>query len=224
MSCDHELIAAHVCDYIDNTISIELRARCELVLQNCAQCREIVAHALAFQNMAQNWQEQPVPDWQRARFASPVPKSSANWLNWSAIATSCLALLLVVLQVQISTVNGLSISFGRGQQEARLQQLVAEQLATYKAEQDQFLEDEFTEFAGQQETKTLLNLAQAMDRNRAERRQELSFIMTDFETRRLTQQQAIAEQLNELASNQNEDNQSLNALVRLVTTSRVNNL
>ncbi len=224
MSCDHELIAAHVCDYIDNTASPELRARCELVLHNCAQCRDTVARALAFQGMAQNWQDQPVPDWQRARFAVPVPKPSANWLNWSALATSCLALLLVVLQVQISTVNGLSISFGHGQQEARLQQLLADQLAAYKVEQDQFLEDEFVEFAEQQETSNLLNLAQAMDQNRAERRQELSFIMSDFETRRLTEQQAVAEQLNELASNQIEDNQNLNTLMRLVATSRVNDL
>jgi len=224
MSCDHELIAAYACDYIDNTASPELRARCELVLSNCAQCRETVARALAFQRMAQDWQEQPVPDWQRARFAVPVPKPAVNWLNWSALATSCLALLLIVFQAQISTANGLSISFGRGQQEARLQQLVAAQLAAYKAEQDQLLEDEFAEFAERQETNNLLNLARAMDQNRAERRQELSFIMSDFETRRLTEQQAVAERINELASNQSEDNQNLNALMRLVSTSRANNL
>lgn len=224
MSCDHELMAAHVCDYIDNTASPELLARCESALRACAQCRETVARALTFQRMAQNWQQQPVPEWQRARFAVPVPRPAANWWNWSALAASCLALLLVVLQVQISTVNGLSISFGRAQQEARVQQLVAEQLAAYKLEQNQLLEDEFTEFAEQQETSNLLNLAQAMDQNRAERRQELSFIMSDFETRRLTEQQTIAERLNELASNQSEDNQNLNALMRLVSTSRVNDL
>ena len=125
MSCDHELIAAHVCDYIDNTANPELRARCELALQNCAQCRATVQQALAFQNMANNWREQPVPDWQRARFAVPVPKPAANWLSWSALVTSCLALCLVVLQVDISTANGLTISFGHAQQEARFQQMLA---------------------------------------------------------------------------------------------------
>ena len=202
MSCDHELIATHVCDYIDNTANPELRARCELALQNCAQCRVLMERALEFQNMAHNWQQQPVPDWQRARFAVPVPKPAVNWLSWAALATSCLALCMVVLQVEVSTANGLTISFGSGQQEARLQQLITGQLATYKIAQDQFLQEELDDFAQQQEATTALNLAQAMDVNRAERRQELGFLLSDFETRRLTEQQAVVQQLNELAANQ----------------------
>ena len=224
MSCDHELIAAYVCDYIDNTANPELRARCELVLQNCAQCRATVERALAFQNMAHNWQQQPVPDWQRARFAVPVPKPGSNWLNWSALATSCLALCLVVLQVEITTANGLTISFGNGQREARLQQLVSEQLASYKTQQDQLLQEELAEFAEEQETSTLLTLAQAMDQNREERRQELSFVLADFETRRLTEQRAVADQLNELARNQSEDNQNLNLLMRFAAIPRIDDL
>jgi hypothetical protein len=220
MSCDHELIAAHVCDYIDNTANAELRARCELVLQNCAQCRAIVERALAFQNMANNWQEQSVPDWQRARFAVPVPKPASNWLSWSALATSCFALCLVVLQVDISTANGLTISFGHAQQEARFQQMLATELASYKTAQDELLQEQFAAFAEQQETSTLLNLAQAMDQNRAERRQELGFVLSDFESRRLTEQQAVVRQLNELAENQSEDNQNLNVLMRFVSTAR----
>lgn len=224
MSCDHELLAAHVCDYIDNTASPGLRARIEQVLQTCAHCRATVERATAFQGMAHDWQEQSVPDWQRARFAVPVPKPATRWLSWSALATSCLAICLVVLQVDVSTANGLTISFGDNQREARFQQMLAAELASYKAAQDDLLQEQFDSFTRQQEIRAQLTLAQAMDQNRAERRQELGFVLADFENRRLLEQQAVARQLNEIAANQSEDNQNLNVLMRVVASARVNDL
>ncbi len=222
MSCDHQLIAAHVCDYIENIASADLRARCESVLQDCAHCRATVERAFAFQAMAQDWQQQPVPAWQRARFAVPVPRPASGWLNWSALATSCLAICLVILQVDISTVNGLTISFGDSQREARFQQMLVKELASYKAAQDSLLQEHLATFAEQQDTRAQLALAQAMDENRAERRQELGFVLSDYENRRLTEQHAVAAQLNELAENQSEDNQNLNVLMRVVA--RTNDL
>lgn len=218
MSCDHQLMATHVTALLDGTLPPVLRERCETALQQCVHCREVFAQAQQYRDMAAQWQAEEVPYWNRARhLVQPRSRNSGNrWLSWTALATSITAVFLVIGKTEISTQNGLVISFGGGLGEARVQQLVATELAASTAAQTALLDTRLDEFAEQQLTASRLLYAQWQDSNRAERRQELGLLLTNWQNQRYQDQQAVASQLNELTADQIENNQYLNALMRTV--------
>jgi hypothetical protein len=221
MSCEHQVIADHVCDYIEGTLSPVLRARCDEAVQHCAHCRDIHAQALEFYQLAGKWQQQSVPEWNRARSAvSPARPSAAAWHNWAALAASMAAVFLVLLRVEVSTANGLWISFGGSQTEARVQQLVAAELERHTASQQTLLDARLDDFALDQLNANELLLARWDEANRAERRQELGLLMTGWQSQRFEDHQEFNSQLTRLANDQIENNQYLNVLLQNVNDSR----
>ena len=215
MSCDHQTLAEHVCDYIDGKVPPVVRTRCDEALQHCAHCREIHAQALEFHALAGSWRDQPVPDWSRARFAvAPARPAQASWLAWGALAASVMAIFLVLLRVEVSTTNGLLISFGGTQTEARVQELVAAELARHTAEQDVLLAVRLDDFTADQLTANQLLFARWQDTVRAERRQELGLLVAAWQSQRIEDRQEFNSQLTSLASDQIESNQYLNALLQ----------
>lgn len=215
MSCDHQTLAEHVCDYIEGKVAPVLRARCDDAVQHCAHCRDIHAQALEFYQLAGQWQEQPVPDWNRARFAiAPTRQPRGSWPAWTALAASVAAIALVLLRVEVSTTNGLLISFGGSQTEARVQALVAAELQRHTLAQDLLLEARLDDFAADQLSANQLLLARWQETARAERRQELGLLMTSWQSQRFEDRQEFNSQLTALASDQIESNQYLNALLQ----------
>jgi hypothetical protein len=221
MSCEHQVIADHVCDYIEGTLSPVLRARCDEAVQQCAHCRDIHAQALEFYQLAGKWQQQGVPEWNRARSAaSPARPAAASWHNWAALAASMAAVFLVLLRVEVSTTNGLWISFGGSQTEARVQQLVAAELERHSVAQRSLLDARLDDFAADQLTANELLLTRWEEGNRAERRQELTLLMAGWQSQRFEDQQEFNSQLTRLANDQIENNQYLNVLLQNVNDSR----
>jgi hypothetical protein len=215
MSCDHQVLADHVCDYIEGKVSPVLRARCDEAVQQCAHCRAIHAQALEFYQLAAEWREQAAPDWNRARFAvAPARQPQGPRLSWMALAASVTAIVLVLLRVEISTADGLLISFGGSQTDARVQALVAAELDRHVAAQDLLLEARFNEFASDQLSANQLLLARWQETSRAERRQELGFLMSSWQSQRFEDQQQFNNQLTSLTNDQIENNQYLNALLQ----------
>jgi hypothetical protein len=217
MSCDHQLIATHVIDLLEDRLPPVLKARCEKAMAECEHCRGVYAQAQVYAQMAGEWEEQEVPEWNRARHvALPVRRYHNSWLSWGALAASIAAIMLVVLRVEVSTANGLMISFGGRQTDAIVQQQVAEALARYAAEQQTLLDTRFTEFTRQQATSTELLFSRWQDANRVERRQELNYLLTGWQNQRVQDQRAVSAQLSELANDQIENNQYLNVLMQTV--------
>ncbi len=223
MSCDHQILADHVCDYIEGKVSPVLRARCDEAVQSCAHCRDIHAQAREFYQLSGQWQEQAVPEWNRARFAvSPQRQPSNTWLGWSALAASLTAVFLVLLRIEVSTTDGLLISFGGSQTEARVQQLVAAELENHATAQELLLDTRFAEFASDQLNANQLLLARWQEATRVERRQELSLLMAGWQSQRFEDQQQFNSQLTQLNNDQLENNQYLNALLQNAAQSRRN--
>lgn len=223
MPCDHQLLADLVCDYIEGKLPQVLRARCDDALQHCTHCRDIHAQALEFYSLAGQWQEQGVPDWNRARFAvAPARNAQAHWPTWSALAASLFAVVLVLLRVEVSTDNGLWISFGGTQTDARVQALVAAELDRHTAAQELLLEARLDDFAADQLTASQLLFARWQESARAERRQELGLLMASWQSQRFEDQQEFNNQLASLANDQIESNQYLNALLRSAALPRRN--
>jgi hypothetical protein len=225
MSCEHQLIAEHVSDYVEGKLPPVLRARCDEAVQQCAHCRDIHAQALEFYALAGKWQQQSVPEWNRARSAvSPARPVATSWHAWAALAASMAAVFLVLLRVEVSTANGLLISFGGSQTEARVQQLVAAELARHTAAQETLLEERLDDFATDQLTANELLLARWDEANRTARRQELSLLMAGWQSQRFEDQQEVNSQLTRLTNDQIENNQYLNVLLQNVNSSRRNGL
>lgn len=223
MSCDHQTLADHVCDYIEGKVPPVVRARCDDAVQNCAHCRDVHAQALEFYQLAGKWQDQAVPDWNRARFVVPPTRQPhGSWLGWSALAASVTAICLVLLRVEISTDEGLLISFGGTQTEARVQALVAAELARHDTEHELLLDARFDEFSADQLVANQLLLARWQEATRAERRQELGLLMASWQSQRFEDQQEVINQLTTLANDQIESNQYINVLLRNADLNRRN--
>lgn len=217
MPCDHQLIEQHVVALLENTLPPALAARCESVLAECAHCRETHAQALALQQMARDWQEEPAPAWNRLRhLARPVQRAQPAWLAWTALAASLFTVMLVVSRAEVSLQDGLLIRFNTAAtaNEAPLQTL----LDRYQAEQQAALDERFDSFAAQQRDATELLLARWQEINRAERRQEMDYLLTGWQNQRFQDQQNVNTQLSQLANEQIENNQYLNALLQSVAT------
>ena len=223
MSCDHQALADHVCDYIDGKLTPALRARCDEAVQHCVQCREVHAHALEFYRLAGEWQDQAVPDWNRARFAVAPPRQPhGSWPSWLALAASVTAIALVLLQMEISTTNGLLISFGGTQTDARVRALVAAELERHTAAQDLLLEARLVEFMSDHLNANQLLLARWQDATRAERHQELALLLSNWQSQRFEDQQEVNNQLTSLANYQIENYQYVNALLQNAALPRRN--
>ena len=215
MQCDHQILADHVCDYIEGKVPAAVRARCLDAVQHCAHCRDIHAQALEFYQLAGKWQQEAVPDWNRARFAvAPARHAPGSWPAWAALAASVAAIVLVLLRVEVSTTDGLLISFGGAQTQARVQDLLAAELERHSSAQELLFEARLDDFAADQLTANQLLLARWQETTRLERRQELTLLMTAWQSQRFEDQQEFNNQLTTLTNGQIESNQYLNALLQ----------
>lgn len=222
MSCDHQLLTDHLIDYIEERLDQPLRRACEQVLDNCPVCRDAHEQARGFARLATEWDDEPVPAWHRTRFAARPVQRQPDWLQWGALGTSCLSLLLVVFQLEISVEDGLLISFGGSQREAQLQAQFDSRWEVLQADQNVRLETELAAFAAAQGSANRLLLAEWMEQSRNERRQDVEFIMTAWESQRNRDLQRTDEQLGYLVRNQIESDQYLNELAQNIQVTDVN--
>lgn len=223
MSCDHQRLAQYVCEYIEGTLPPALRRRCEADLAACEHCRQVHEHALDFQRLASRWEPVEVPAWNRVKHAVRPKTHPSPWLSWGALAASCLALVLVVLRLEVSLDDGLLISMGGRQAEARVIARLTEELEAWRTASEVALETRLTDFAATQSTANQLALAQWLEESRSERRRDIEFLMAAWQSQRFQDQRQIDERLSYLADNQIESNTYLNELLRTVrSTSRGN--
>ncbi len=221
MLCDHQLVIDHVNDYVENKVSPEIKHQMESVLENCPDCQATYQQCLRMYQMSYEWQSQEVPDWHRTSYAVRPPTKNTSWLNWGAMATSSLAILMVVFQLEINSGDtGLTISFGGNQAESKIAQMVDEQLVKYKENQDVLFEAKLTAALEKQDDRTKLRLASWQEKNRDERQQDIKFVLTGWQSQRYEDQKNVDRQLSYIADNQIENNQVINQLVQSVGDKR----
>lgn len=220
MSCDHQFIQENLNDFLEGKLAPELARQCESILADCPYCADTCARARDLYRMGEQWQDRQVPDWHRTAFAVKPPVRESGWMNWAALAASFAAVLLVVFQLEISTDNGLTISFGGRQAEQRLEQALAAALAEYREEQELLLATRFDAFAEQQDISNRLLLSEWSDNTRQERRDDLNFIMSAWETQRFQDQRQISRRFDTLASSQIESDRFINDLARNVNNTQ----
>lgn len=217
MLCDHQLVVQHINDYVDNKLSQDMRKQVHQAISNCDDCHSTYQQCLEIQQMAHAWQPEPTPEWHRTKFAVRPPVKQNSWLNWGSMATSTLAILMVIFQLEInSTEAGINISFGGNQAESKIENMVATQLAAYKAEQDKIFQVKLDDALEKQDNKTKLRLATWLEKNRDERQQDIKFVMTGWQSQRYQDQLDADKRFAFFADNQIENNQAINQLIQTV--------
>ena len=214
MLCDHQLVSDHLLNYIDNKLSPSVRKQVEQAMSQCDTCQSTYHQAVAMYQASHTWQQQPVPEWHRTEYAVRPRQRSSSWLNWGAMATSTLAILMVLFQVQISSNDsGFNIAFG-GQSSAQVNAMVEKKLEDYKNQQSLLLDARFVAESDKQTTTNKLMVADILEKTRDERRDDLNFLITGIQTQRIEDKTKVDQRLSYLAENQIENNQYINQLIQ----------
>ena len=202
MSC-HES-SKLVPDYFDETLSLQQRKAMETHLQNCADCQEALAEAKSINVHLRQWQDEPVPQWQRIPKQLHVKSEPARprfsfWGQWAPLAGAFMMAVAVMFNVQLQVQdNGFSIAFGGGsgidagviaaqleefENEQRAAQQQTLQLLTAQLEERQagnnarLLETVIEQFGDS----TTRSLEQVMAYFEAQRQQDLQLMQTSYQ-------------------------------------------
>jgi len=223
MHCDHQLVNEHLFDYIEGSLSPAVKKQVDQAIDRCENCRSVYQQAISVQQAAFKWQESEVPAWHRTEFAvRPKPKLQ-NWLSWTSLATSTLAILMVLFQVQfIRNTDGFSVAFGNGDG-TRVDRLVEQKLLNYQQRQVALLDARLIAESEKLATAHKLAMANLLDKTRTERREDMSFLITGIQTQRFEDLQNVDNKLTMLADNQIENNQYLNQIIQSANFSKGEN-
>ncbi|MET1255809.1 zf-HC2 domain-containing protein [Aliikangiella maris] len=214
MLCDHQIVTEHLTDYIDGKLSPEIRQAFERAIEQCESCRKVYQHSLSIHHAATQWQNEPVPDWHRTRYITGNKKTTGQWLNWTALAASAAAILMVVFQVRFTTnEQGFQIAFG-GSNQQQINQIVEQKLTEFKQQQALLLDARLVDQSTKQDMANKLLMSKILEKTRDERRDDLNFLVTGIQTQRYEDKQKYDKQLSYLADNLIENNQYINQIIQ----------
>jgi hypothetical protein len=217
MLCDHQLVIDHINDFIEDKLSAELKQQVSACIEQCEDCQATYRQCLQLYQMSHEWQQQDVPEWHRTRYAVRPPVKQNSWLNWASMATSSLAILMVIFQLEINSgEQGLTISFGGNQTESKIEKLVEQRLASYQQEQEKLFAVKLNTALEHQDNRTKLRLANWIEKNRDERQQDIKFVMTGWQSQRYEDLKTAEQRFAYIADIQIENNQAINQLIQSV--------
>jgi len=220
MRCNHTIVTEHLIDYLDDNLSPSVKKQFESAIDNCDECMQTYHQAIAMQQAAHTWHEQSVPEWHRTEYAVRPRQSNGGWLNWAAMATSTLAILMVVFQVNIeSSDSGFSVAFG-GKSDAQVDALFEERFNKYQQQQSALLDARLASQTEKLNTANKLAMSDLLEKTRDERRDDLSFLVTGIQNQRAQDHNRVSKRLTAIADNQLENNQYLNQLIQSANLSK----
>ncbi|MFY8352130.1 hypothetical protein AAEU29_16435 [Pseudoalteromonas sp. SSM20] len=179
----------------------ELSAEEKSLLEQDSVYAELLANSQQWQTLANEYQETPVPHWQREATwfekPKPTPISSrlAAWFAPAALACSVVMCSLVFLRAEINySDSGFAISFDKS---AEAPAVTFEQLQTLLVEQQK-----------NNAEATYALVKEAIDQGRLERKEDIGALVADLNQIRKQDQALIRLQLNELAQQVEQQPQS----------------
>lgn len=179
----------------------ELSAEEKSLLEQDSVYAELLANSQQWQTLASEYQETPVPHWQREAtwFEKPKPTPISNrlaaWFAPAALACSVVMCSLVFLRAEINySDSGFAISFDKS---AEAPAVTFEQLQTLLVEQQK-----------NNAKATYALVKEAIDQGRLERKEDIGALVADLNQIRKQDQALIRLQLNELAQQVEQQPQS----------------
>ncbi|MCO7226779.1 anti-sigma factor [Pleionea sp. CnH1-48] len=222
MPCNHQQVEAHLCDYLDGALDPALNREIEHCIETCEECREVYESALQVRQWSHQWQPQPVPDWHRTEYAIPKRKTAFEWMPWLSMATSALAILMVVFKVEIvSTQQGVTISFGGQASQVQLAQHIDQKINELAIKQLGYIDNRFEEQQLAQATVTKGMLQELLEHSRQERRQDMQTLMASWLKQRESDNAEMNKRVDYILDNQIENNQYLNRVLQVSNTNHL---
>ena len=217
MSCDHKLVEQYLFDYLDGTLAPTTARAMEQALDHCTSCKELYHSAVQTQQLERDWQQQTVPAWHRTRYAVAQPaRMPMSWGNRLSFAMSCLAICLVIFQVEVTrSGEGFSINFGNHRQQTAIANAVTEQFNKLAAQQADYIDARFEAQNLQRISDNQEMINTLMASNRKERRQDLNMLMASWLQQRDLDQNSLNQRVDNLLDNQIENNRTINHLLKV---------
>ncbi|MDE3274264.1 hypothetical protein [Pseudoalteromonas sp. G4] len=179
----------------------KLSAEEKSLLEQDSVYAELLENSQQWQTLASEYQETPLPHWQREAtwFEKPKPTPFSNriavWFAPAALACSVVMCSLVFLRAEINySDSGFAISFDKS---AEVPAVTFEQLQTLLAEQQK-----------NNAEATYALVKEAIDQGRLERKEDIGALVADLNQIRKQDQALIRLQLNELAQQVEQQPQS----------------
>lgn len=211
MPADHQPIDNHVlfAAWLENTLTEEQREEFE---KRCIDDTEFAARVEAAsqtQMMADMFEPERVPDWNRNATFPVAPSYSNFWQRWlptASMAMSCLTFVLLISNASMKVDdNGFVLSFNRSIDEDKMLATVNQKLDQFANTQRQTL-FEYGQTLQQHQLETGRQLTSyLLDTSREERREDFAELVRFINTQREDDQRFYARQFNQLQASVEEN-------------------
>ncbi len=192
-------------DYDDGRLSPSVREEVESHLNHCDDCAALLQDIWQMSQMTHRWENARVPSWRKQD--TFFESSSWQWPQMLAMAASVLALVLVLMDVHITTTdNGITLARGNG---AAVTQQVEAQLASYADTQADLLNQRLDEYSDQQAANNQLMLTTLLQASRQERRDDMTSLVSYLNTAQAQQHRETQDSLQYLLASQQQDEKDI---------------
>lgn len=216
-NCSHDkdlLLAA-----AEGRLTSAEQAALQPLLAACPECRADYAQLCMLHQAAAAWVDAPVPAWRRESAMPKAERAHLAWPNWLSLGASCAALVLVLLQVDVTrSEQGLRVSFGGAaptgaELERRFKDFELRQAAAVEArlvEQEDLNRDTAREL-----------IKVVATQNQRERREDLETLLTYWKAQRATDKERLERKVDTVESQQQRNARLLAELLRSVGDSPI---
>lgn len=192
-------------DFHEGKLSPEPAAQVDHHLQSCDECSAYLDDIWQMSLVATRWQDQTPPDYGR-QLTADLHKQSWRFPEVFAMAASIFAIVLVLTDARVETSDGVAIRFGGDSY------LTAEHFEEYKTEQTDQWNQRLDELSAMQVASDQLVLRSVLQASREERREELTTLVSYWNTTQAQQQRETDENLRYLLASQAEDEKDIQQL------------
>ncbi|MFT7687522.1 MAG: hypothetical protein ACI9FB_002878 [Candidatus Azotimanducaceae bacterium] len=205
-------------DFVDNTLNPLQKQSVEMHLGRCEDCTSNLQDCWEMQALSTSWQDEKVPHWARRKTFFEgyqwLPK-----LQMASTFATMFVLVLVLGSAQISTTNGLQISFGQKDflTNSDLEQKITSLQDQLYDQQSIQLQRNVADLSSRQVATNQLLLKTILERSREERREDIDTLATNWYLSQNQQTEQTNDSLRALLINQVEDRRNINQINQLLS-------
>lgn len=203
-------------DYMEGRLSEDDRAEFEQLLHSDDELRSAWQALRELESAGADWHDVAVPAWSRLRGVTAGPASGQfNVLSWLSMATSTVAIVLVLFSAQLSfSDNGFSLTLGNGGGSSMLQ--MERRLTEFERDSTDYVNQRFELMEERSRATNRRLLAAALEYARAEREDDLRLLATSWSLARDSDRM----QVEELQDEQFDDRMAIQQLYTRLPTIR----
>lgn len=208
-------------EYFANELSEISKREMQIHLHSCEHCSKELESLLQVRGSLENWQDQPVPHWDRGvelfrreHGSGAAQKQGFDIWRWLPTATSFAMMLLVVLNTNLLIEDGgVSISFGGRESQPDLER----RLLAFQENQQAELQSFVARIENRQDTNNMQLMQVVFDQTQQTTAENLERIYAFFEDQRLRDLEDMRVGYQELIDNDYETVRSIQQLAQYVS-------